>query len=155
MTRPTIRVRYRRFMWGISSEEKVIHIRSDRRIPIQIIECEEFNRDRCTFEARLIHICLFRFISAHVSFRNKSSSKRNKSCIAFWSFILEQLPHSRKDFKATVHCTTSFPPLEKKNISLRYAGPLNRHRLYIVIVAKPYAWLQEPADSDRPFSAVS
>jgi hypothetical protein len=58
-------------------------------------------------------------------------------------------------YSATVHCTTSFPPLWKKYISLWYAGPLNRHQLYIVIVAKPYAWLQEPADSDRPFSAVS
>ena len=54
---------------------------------------------------------------------------------------------------------TSFhPPLKKKYISLRYAGSPNRHQLYIVTVAKPYAWLQELCfwrTCDRPSSAVS
>ena len=50
--------------------------------------------------------------------------------------------------ESTAMCTTSFhPPLARApEFYIRYAHPISPdcHQLYIVIVAKPYAWLQKP-----------
>ena len=58
-------------------------------------------------------------------------------------------PALRPGSGSTVMCTTSFPLARALKFQIRYAHPISHdfHQLYIVIVAKLYAWLQEPAVS--------
>jgi hypothetical protein len=70
--------------------------------------------------------------------------------------VLSELPIFLKRLYSLLHDQLHPPPLASApRFQIRHAHPLSLdcHQLYIVIVAKPYAWLQELCFW-RPSSAV-